>query len=390
MKNVCLLAILWICACSHEQPELDDLRTIDFEDTVTQIDELGSYSRADAVQFLNLINPISSISTTCGFTLFRIHYWTHDHADKRVLVSGLMAIPDADQIKGVVSYQHGTMTYRGNSISNPSPGEGIGIASLFAANAYLLVAPDYIGLGISEEIHPYYHVPSTVNAIVDLIRVGARVSHYYEGRPNLFLTGFSQGGGASLAAHRYLQGNNETGLSITACAPIAGAYNLSEISLPYGIEQHSSNMLVYLSYLSLAYSEIYQVELSEFIQPPFNTELPIWLDGNHQPDFLKDHLPKQTTDLFKPEFVAMIRSGEDFWFTQMLEENEMYRWVPERPVRLFYGENDIDVIPAESESAYEYMYQNGGNVELANLGPYDHEESILLALPLIQQWFDTF
>ena len=62
---------------------------------------------------------------------------------------------------------------------------------------------------------------------------------------------------------------------------------------------------------------------------------------------------------------------------------------PINKIRFYYGFNDEDVIPAEAQGAYNYMKGIGGNVELNPVGPFDHEETVVEALPQVQKWFNS-
>ncbi len=382
-----------LASCNKDEVTIDLIAGLNYNENVTKIEFLGEYSKADAIQFLGLINISSPIpvSTTCGFLLYRFHYKTHKFDNTEIIVSGLMGVPKSKNIKGLVSWQHGTNTYRAGSISTPSPDEGIGLAALFSANEYLLIAPDYIGLGASYEVHPYYHVKSTTNSVIDFIKVGEVVLNKLTGDTNhrLFLAGFSQGGGASVATQRALEISNPTNLQLVANAPIAGAYNLREVSVPYTLNHHTSNSLVYLGYLSNAYSLIYNQPLSTFIKEPYATNIPKWFDGSKDGQFMKDNLPPKVSDLFLDGFYNELNNNVSNWFTLALDENEMYLWQPINKIRFYYGLNDKDVIPQEAIGAYNYMKGLGGNVELNALGLFDHEESIIEALPQIQHWFNS-
>ena len=139
--------------------------------------------------------------------IYRVSYYTPGVHGDTTLVSGLVALPITRDILGVVSWQHGTTTYRPYSVSTPDT-EGIGVAGMFAGAGFLLVAADYIGLGVSTEVHPYYHWPSTVSTVVDMIEIGAIMYEGISDNPDrdLFLAGFSQGGGATAALQTRLSG----------------------------------------------------------------------------------------------------------------------------------------------------------------------------------------
>jgi hypothetical protein len=387
-----LMAILFLfSACSKETTNTDKLSALDFGGKATKIEFLGEYSKAAAVQTLQLAGLEHPVETTCGYSLYRIHYKTRTFDNSEVVVSGLMAVPNSDNIKGLVSWQHGTNASRSNSVSTPSPAEGLGLSSLFAANEYIFVAADYIGLGVSFDLHPYNHIKSTTNSVVDFIKIGEVVLNNLTNKMNhnLYLGGFSQGGSATAGVQRALELNNPTQLQIKASAPVAGPYNLRGISIKYSVGQDVFSSIFYLAYLSNAYSVIYKKPLSSFVKKPYDTLLPTWYDGSKEYEFFEGNLPTKVSDLFLADFYNDLKNDKTNWFTSALEENETYLWKPKNKVRFYYGLNDIDVSPQESIKAHEYMKKNGGNVEIENVGPFDHNASLLQALPLIQKWFNS-
>lgn len=375
-------------SCSSE--DINQIATLDYNGRVTKFERLGRYSRVEAIQFLGLVNPKYKVETTCGFELYRVSYKTTDFRNKEVIVSGLLGVPETKKIKGLVSWQHGTNTYRAGSVSQPSPDEGIGVASLFSGNQYLLLAPDYIGLGVSHDVHPYYHVKSTTNAVVDFLKIGEIVLNFLTHNQNskLFLTGFSQGGGATIATQRAIELTNPTQLKLIATAPIAGAFNLRNISLPHTLQRRSINSMVYFGYLVNAYSIIYNKPLQSFVKEPYASNIQNWFDGSKDAQFMINNLTDNLKDLFLEEFYNELENNSDNWFTNALDENEMYQWKPISKIRFYFGLMDEDVTPKESLAAYDYMKILGGNVELYPLGPFNHEESILEALPKVQEWFN--
>ncbi len=380
-----------IFACKKESTDLNQIANLDFKQQVTKIEFLGEYSKAAAVQMLQAANLGEAVETTCGYSLYRISYKTRTFDNSEVIASGLVAVPESHNIKGIVSWQHGTNVSRDNSISTPSPSEGLGLASLFAGNEYIFIAADYIGFGVSNDLHPYNHVKSTTNSVIDFIKVGEVVLHNlgHHSNHNLYLGGFSQGASATMGVQRALEIKNPTELELKASTPIAGPYNLRGVSIKNSIKQDNPSAIFYLGFLANTYATIYKKPLSSFVKKPYDTLLPTWYDGSKDVDFLNENLPKTAADLFLNDFYADLKNDKTNWFTSALEENETYKWIPKNKVRFFYGSNDTDVSPQESIEAYTSMKKNGGNVEIANLGNFDHNESILQALPQIQTWFNT-
>ena len=133
------------------------------------------------------------IPTENGVSLYRVRYWTQGADGKPIVASGLMAFPRIARLRGVVSFQHGTVSDRVSAPSTPDPETGVLAAAAFAGRGYLLVAPDFIGLGASSIRHPYLHATTEANAVTDLLRA-ARSAVAASGLAwpkALLLTGFS-------------------------------------------------------------------------------------------------------------------------------------------------------------------------------------------------------
>jgi len=149
----------------------------------------------------------NTFPTQYGVSLYRVRYWTTGADASLTVASGLVAFPRGSRLRGVVSFQHGTASERVSAPSAPDPSNGVLAAAAFAGRGYLLVAPDYVGLGVSAVPHPYLHADSEADAVVDLLRAARDVvaAAGADWPDALLLTGFSQGGHATLAAQRLLE-----------------------------------------------------------------------------------------------------------------------------------------------------------------------------------------
>lgn len=339
---------------------------------------------------LSLASLPEAPAITTGMTLYRVEYWTQHKDGTPTVASGLVAMPDAGTARGVVSYQHGTNTYRHGAPSSPGIGEGAFVSAVFAGGGYIVTAPDYIGLGTNTDTHPYLVAESTANAVVDLLRAAqALTAHLGRKWPAaLYLTGFSQGGHATLATQRALEALGDPDLHVVASAPIAGPYDLANISFPRALGGASDSDPLYLAYMSIAYAHAYGQPLSSLLIEPYATTLPILLDGEHDSEEIAAGLPSKPREMFSPVFLSDFDAGRPTWLLSALAQNEVFQWTPKAPVHLYYGESDNDVSPRESEHAYQELLQRGAAVTLISVGPHDHNQTILHAAPKVRVWFD--
>lgn len=205
--------------------------------------------------------------------LYRLSYITTGQNHELRTVSGAVFMPNMPtyKIKGIVLYLHKTFYARTSTpsfdITNKSPDNAI-IASVFATNGYIVVAPDYVGQGIDTGVpHPFILYP-LVNANDGLsILIAARKFLDQKGLTQslpLFLTGFSEGAGYALWFSRlyqeqpqFKQQTDATNFKLTLIAPMSGAYDISNVVYNY----LSDNISVLGKSTYRAYSSIIAAKL---------------------------------------------------------------------------------------------------------------------------------
>jgi len=384
---ILILLIIFLDSCSP-RIKISKVNQASPELKIINFEAKGIYPEPVIKFFIKKIKTPEKIQITSGIELYKVSYFTKDEENKPVLVSGLLAIPRNKKIKGIVSYQHGTNHDRNNAPSKPSQDEGLAIAAVFAGGGYICLAPDYIGFGVSNEIHTYLHVETTVNAVVDFLKVGSEICTDLTGNQisNLFLVGMSQGAHATAAVHRYIEEHPVQGLRLIASSAISGAYNLKEISMPYAIE---NNSVFYLGYLANSYCHIYKKPLGSVVSAPYITAVSEVFDGNHSFDQIKKRLPKTADSLYTKEVLNDFKFNKSNWFTDRLAENQTFDWKPVAIFRMYYGSNDKDVSPMDAINANARMKQLGGNVQLIGLGNLDHLQSAYSGIPKTRAFFDS-
>jgi pimeloyl-ACP methyl ester carboxylesterase len=110
-------------------------------------------------------------------------------------------------------------------------------------------------------------------------------------------------------------------------------------------------------------------------------------DGLHAGDDIMRQLPPTPLPMFRDSWVQGYRAGESSWFLDALEENEAFNWAPRAPLRLYFGEADVDVPPNDALLGAQKMREQGGNVEVVPVGDFDHSTVVYHAVPLVQEWF---
>ena len=385
-----LILIGGACRSSIEVPlEANPERAV--SGSLRSVSGIGHYPALKSRALFWWVGLSDALPVAHGVRLYRVEYWTTDPAGRRAYASGLVALPSTAAFRGIVSYQHPTRTERTNVPSTPSR-TALLAAIAFAGHGYVLAAPDYLGLGTSPGLHPYLHAASEASSVIDLLRAARLLVRHkgHEWPQALFLTGFSQGGHATLAAQRALEENPVDGLRVTASAPVAGTYNLSRIQFPFALEGHSESHPAYLGYMTTAYAHIYGESLTSAVIDPYGRDLPELFDGSRPLKEVAAALPQAPAEMFRPEFLGAFAAGEGTWLGRALALNDVVDWTPQAPVRFYYGTRDQDSPPADTLSTVEHMRRRGGAVSAVNVGENDHSEVVYLAVPRIRAWFDQF
>src|SRR5262249_23460589 len=160
--------------------------------------------------------------------------------------------------------------------------------------------------GASPGLHPYHHARSEATACVDMLRA-ARTICATNGVPltnQLFLCGYSQGGHATMALLRELETYHTNEITVTACAPMAGAYDLSGVTTANFLSGKSQPNPYYFIYLLAAYQEVYHLvpDLADLLAPPYNTTLPPLLNGASDGSDINLAMPTDPAQILKPEY----------------------------------------------------------------------------------------
>jgi len=356
---------------------------------LVSVQRTGDYPRFAVQSILNSVDLPEPLQVTHGITLYRVQYRTTNYDGSAVFASGLVALPHGEAMTSVVVYHHGTNAERRTAPSQPGLGEGTLIASAAAGTGHILLAPDYIGLGESRAIHPYMVSKATVSTSIDFIHAARSFITFLQGKcpESLYLMGFSQGGHAAFAVQRALEKLHDPQLQVRACAPIAGPFHVREISFPQAMTGQTTSHAFYLAYLALAYAHVYDHSLRSILASPYLEELPPLYDGDHTTEQISRALPANPRDLFVPEFLEAYDAGRPHWFLDALTENDVCDWTPLAPVRIYYGEQDLDVLPAEALRAEAEMKPRGADIQALSVGPYTHDASVLRAVPRALRWF---
>ncbi len=183
----------------------------------------------------------------CGVTIEKVTYNTVGAAGEATNATAALMVPtgNTENCSGerpVLLYAHGTTTDKnydftqvGNT-NNSAVGESTLIATNFAAQGYIVVAPNYAGYDDSElDYHPYLvaeqqsadMIDALENArlVIDKQRLANNANYAnVDDSDKLYISGYSQGGHVAMATARALEFDNQ---EVTAIAPLSGPYALA-------------------------------------------------------------------------------------------------------------------------------------------------------------------
>ncbi|MEM9928951.1 MAG: T9SS type A sorting domain-containing protein [Bacteroidota bacterium] len=348
-----------------------------------------------------VLNFLLPIRANYNVDNYKVRYTTVDALGQPDTASGLLTVPVSnDLVFPIAVYNHGTVGERENVPSNPEVGERLLVHAL-ATNGYITLAPDYIGLGDSDGIHPYVHAASEASAGRDLI-IAAKKWLETEGIPfndQLFLTGYSQGGHATQALHRDLETNpGEDDLVVTSATHLSGPYSISEVMVSTLFAEELATLPGYIAYTYISYNSVYGVYDSlgqVFVDPylpavdSFANELTSLSEFNARLDTLLRQNDAILADILQDSVRAVIASGDPTEpINVALADNDTYDWAPVAPTLIYYCTEDEQVPFRNAIIADSVMRANGStNVLLETGGARDHGGCVTpAALRTIDFW----
>lgn len=332
-----------------------------------------------------------------GFSvqMYTITYDTPNVDGTLVVASGLVIIPDPPVQKfPLVSFQHGTMVKREEAPSYPATCDYVPFLREFAGTGKRCVVamPDYIGMGHSLVRHPFTHTDTEASACRDMLRATKDLCSQLGVQLNakLFLTGYSQGGQVTMALHRLLERDHAAEFPITASAPAGGPYD-QLYCWNYGLQFPTKLWTVVAAYMLVSYNRIYNLcnNLDEIFLKRYANLVDGLFDGTHTLDEINQKLPETVQVLLRPDFIDRFNRGEGPAYQAFLANNTN-DWRPMAPLRLYHASGDEAVPYAMAEETQARMRSLGANVELVDVGDYEHVPAFFEALPLIKKWFDSF
>ncbi len=329
---------------------------------------------------------------TDDVTLYAVTYKT-TFKNQVITASGLVALPKTTQSVPMVSFQHGTIAALTEAPTlQPLGSTELTLYTGLASAGFIAVIPDFIGFGSSSNIpHPYYVEEVTASAITDMIQAAKELatglSIKFNGK--LFLAGYSQGGFATMAAHKSIEQNSLPGFTLTASFPAAGGYDVKAMQ-EYFFGLTTYDQPFYLAYVANAYKNQYTnwtQGLSEFFNEPYATKIPGLFDGSKGSSEINAQLTTSVSGLIRADLLTKIDTDPKYkYVVDAFKDNSLVDWKPVIKMYLYHGDADVTVPYNNSVITYNKLIANGATTSILSLTTLPGANHGTGVLPYIQNF----
>ncbi|MBD3351931.1 MAG: hypothetical protein GF364_10640 [Candidatus Lokiarchaeota archaeon] len=322
---------------------------------------------------------------TYDIDLYRINY-TSVFLYEIVNLSGLIIIPQKLGELSHIQYHHGTLfpypdemgeglldapsLYEGNYPQTQyAQYESRLFGNFLGSYGYLVSLPDYIGYGVSESYEHTYSVndrlaEQSVDMILATQAFCSSLSIELDGK--LFLSGWSEGGAASLATQKLIESDYDGEIAITANAPLAAFsttkfYSRVLLSLaPLDCTDWGGDLddLLWATYAINRYTD----------DKPVDTEKIFKFEVDNQSDVLRNrptNRPSQAIRYFIKDKSKLI--------SKFAQNDLSDGWTPKAPIYIHHGtKDDVVMYIFNAKTTVNNLNKRGGNVELVKYEGHDH------------------
>jgi len=302
--------------------------------------------------------------------------------DKKL--TGLLVYPYTFRKMPILSLQHPTQVERKYSPSFHKMTDNeltTQYALLLASMGYIVVVPDYPGLGDNTDVHPYC-MNTLADSVVGMIEVVKGMQGITPQDGRLFLMGYSEGGYATLVTARKIQ-EKKPGLNLVAAAALDGPHSLSrtmhDVMINAGKEYRAPYFLPYvIAGYGAGYPSIPEFTFGTAIHddpPGFAAQLYRMLDGDYTGGEISNYmmgLPGYhgPSSALTDSFLTLLKT-EGSIVNAKLRENDSYAWTPDgkAKIRIWHNTKD-DLVPVGNTENAAAAWKGVANVETIYFSEY--------------------
>lgn len=360
---LCLSFFLFVISCSENDVQPANEVLVDSELFLSRnVNDLKTFIGAS-----NLNLDLSLLEYNVD--IYKITYKT-DYLDNVITASGLVILPKTEDAVPMVSFQHGTITADNEAPTNQalSSTELILYAGI-AAPGFIGVVPDFIGFGSSSDIlHPYYVESLTASSIVDNLKAAKELAKEkgvnFNGK--LFLAGYSQGGYATMATHKYIETEGLPDFNLVASFPAAGGYDVKAMQeYFFGLDTYDNPY--YIAYVAMAYKTTFKWSdpLTDFFKEPYASRIPDLFDGANSSGTINSQLTNTISDLLTDDARTNFDTGAKYEnLRSAFLDNGLVDWTPKVKIFMYHGDADITVPFENSVITYNRLMDNGTSTDV--------------------------
>jgi len=394
-----VVLVSFFSACNNDNPDNQiskDVYLVTYEKlepysaSVSQIKSvLGIY----AILYPELQTIIDNASY--DIEVFKITYNTQFEG-KPIIASGLVSVPVADATFPVMSYQNGTNTLHSNAPTVKPDYELYKLLEYVASTGFIVSVPDYLGFGITSNMyHPYLDKQSTVETTTDMLRAVKELCNNYlraAVKKDLYITGYSQGGWATMQLQKYIEENYGSEFDLKASSCGAGPYDLRYIN-NYVISQSSYPMPYFIGYIFNSYINSSDITnpAADIFKSPYSARILALYDGTKSGEEINAQLTTNTADLFTAEYLIGANTNSKFASViNSLNKNSISAWKTNIPTMIMHGTDDNYVPPQISQNMYDDFLAKGvdtSKVQYIPIPGAGHTTGIIPAGAASINWF---
>jgi pimeloyl-ACP methyl ester carboxylesterase len=362
--------------------------------------QLVSYS----LQLSYTVAQLDSFFTATGFTLpvppqydidvYQVIYKTpYKDIDSLVNVSGIVVFPKNTTCpSGLGCYAHGSFSRWDQVPSYNGPERPIGF--FFAGIGGVVTAmPDELGLGLCDSsvlIHTYINKFHSGYASINIMRAARQLADTLDIplSGEVALTGYSQGGYTTMATAKLIQEEYSGEFNVVALAPMSGPYDLNVTMVDLMLSNEPYATPGYLPYLLLGYHSVYPSlsqlypTPSDVFKYPYDSIIPPML---YSRDYTLDDVAQFCTQvprqMIKDNVISEFENDLNHPLRQILAENDLLGWSPQKPVKIAYCTLDeqvpyLNAVHADSA----WRANNAPDIQIENFGDLNHGGCVQPAL----------
>lgn len=343
---------------------------------------LGDQNAPDFASYLKGFNV--------GLKGYKITYYTKNENNTLVKATGLVMYPNVNYKLSTVVSDHGTTDSRQNVPSNLKGTlvAGFVVELSYALNGYIVMAPDYVGMGSGDGVHPYVHYPTEAGATIDFVTAANKVltqlgiKRYNE----YFLTGYSQGAHAAMSTLKKLSISNPNNLQFKYAYMGDGPYDFSGVTLQKGVIE--KDIYPFSSFLANVVNTCNNIGYKTYTNSISEVISAEYLD-RYNTHVIQDNGgllwgPFIWRKLFTTQFVNEVTNNPNHIFRQCLKASDVYDWYNKTPMTLGHSTVDLAIAPENTSKTidvqrgyYAWWDLNKYKLDSFYWGPLGHVGGIL-------------